>query len=162
MKRLGIWLSVTVGAIVLAVAALLWFTQPGSPSTNTAAAAGNKAASANDAAQEEIQFVSRNNGWIEVDGRVVPVLSSNLSLPVSGVVGELLVNEGDTVAANQPLLRLRSQQQAIAVTQAAAQLKQAEARLAELKAGARSEDLKTALAGLVAAQARQSSPSRCT
>ncbi|MEZ4634498.1 MAG: HlyD family efflux transporter periplasmic adaptor subunit [Caldilineaceae bacterium] len=146
-----------LGAIVLAAVGGFWFMRSGSMNA-VLAADGDTAdiAQVEDAGDSApVQFVTRNNGWVEVDGRVVPAISSDLSMPVSGVIAEILVSEGDMVEAGQPLLRLRSQQQSIAVTQAAAQLQQAEARLAELKAGAREEDIQSALAGLVAAQARQ-------
>lgn len=158
MKRWGIFLTVGLSAIVLVAVGGFWLMQSGNLPMNAVLAADGETLSAaqqeSGVAQEPIQLVTRNNGRIEVDGRVVPAVRSELSMPVSGVVAELLVAEGDSVEAGQPLLRLRSQQQAIAVTQAAAQLRQAEARLAELSAGARTEDLQTALAGLVAAQAR--------
>ncbi|MCB0113019.1 MAG: efflux RND transporter periplasmic adaptor subunit [Caldilineaceae bacterium] len=157
MKRWGMLLTVVLGAIVLAAVGGFWFMRSGSMNA-VLAADGDTAdiAQVEDAGDSApVQFVTRNNGWVEVDGRVVPAISSDLSMPVSGVIAEILVSEGDMVEAGQPLLRLRSQQQSIAVTQAAAQLQQAEARLAELKAGAREEDIQSALAGLVAAQARQ-------
>ncbi len=94
------------------------------------------------------------SGDILVDGRVVPAQRSDLSLPVNGVLAELLVAEGDRVEAGQPLLRLKSTQQQSAVAQAEAQLARSQARLEELKAGAREQELASAQAVRDAAQAR--------
>ena len=94
------------------------------------------------------------SGDILVDGRVVPAQRSDLSLPVNGVLAELLVAEGDRVEAGQALLRLKSTQQQSAVAQAEAQLARSQARLEELKAGAREQELASAQAVRDAAQAR--------
>lgn len=93
-------------------------------------------------------------GRFSVDGRVVPVHSAELSFPTSGVIAETLAAEGDSVAAGQPLLRLRSAQQQAAVALSKAQLAGAEARLEELRKGAREPEVVAARAALEAAQAR--------
>ena len=89
-----------------------------------------------------------------VDGRVVPVRRAQLSLPIPGIVAEVLIQEGDTVAAGQPLLRLHAEQQQAAVAQANAQLARAQARLAELETGAQEAELAAAAALRDQAQAR--------
>ncbi len=91
---------------------------------------------------------------IIVDGRVVPAQRSDLSLPVSGVLAELLVKEGDQVEVGQALLRLKATQQESAVAQAEVQLARAQARLKELQAGARAQEVAAATAVRDAAQAR--------
>ena len=45
-------------------------------------------------------------GGLSSEARVVPVRSAALSLPSGGLIGELLVAEGEQVTAGQPLLRL--------------------------------------------------------
>lgn len=45
------------------------------------------------------------------EGKVVPAQSAELSFSTSGVVGEVLVKEGDTVKAGQPLMRLKGSDQ---------------------------------------------------
>lgn len=45
------------------------------------------------------------------EGKVVPAQSADLSFSTSGVIGEVLVKQGDTVKAGQPLLRLKGSDQ---------------------------------------------------
>ena len=77
---------------------------------------------------------------VAAEGRVVPLRHAELAFETSGQVVEILVQEGDTVKAGDPLLRLDPTDQQIAVTQAQANLAQSEA------------DVETANAGLLAAQ----------
>ena len=88
------------------------------------------------------------------EAKVVPARVARLSLPTGGIVAEVLVTEGEQVAAGQTLVRLDSARQAAAVAQAEAQLQRAQAALAELKAGSRAEERRSAQAALDAAQAR--------
>lgn len=113
----------------------------------------NAAATPAIAQAAEVEAQGQTNA-IVVDGRVVPAQRSDLSLTTGGVVAELLVAEGDTVKAGQPLLRLQAVQQSAALDQAKAQLARARARLDELKAGAREQEIAAAIAALDAAQAR--------
>ncbi len=85
---------------------------------------------------------------------VLPVEYATLSLPASGIVAEILVEEGGPVAAGQAILRLQDVHQQAAVVQAEAALASARARLATLEAGPRSQEIASAQAGLDAAQAR--------
>ena len=96
----------------------------------------------------------RANNQVTVDGVVVPVRSADLSLATSGIVDEVLVAEGASVAAGDPILRLRAARQAAALAQAEAALAAAEARLAELKAGARVQEIEAAAAAVDAATAQ--------
>jgi HlyD family secretion protein len=92
---------------------------------------------------------------VVAEGRVVPVRSASLSLSTGGVVSEILVAEGDRVAAEQVLVRLATARQLAArVAQAEAGLAQAQARLAELRAGARPEEIASARAVHEASQQR--------
>lgn len=91
---------------------------------------------------------------VVADARLVPVQRTDLSLAVSGIVAEVLVQEGEQVTANQLLVRLNANQQQVAVSRAQADFQRAQARLAELTAPARAEEVAQAEAALSAAQAR--------
>jgi len=93
----------------------------------------------------------RASDEVVADGVVVPVLHASLSMPVGGIVQEVLVSEGDQVVAGQPLLRLQQGRLEAAVAQAEAGVARAQARLDELKAGPRAEELLAAQAAVDAA-----------
>lgn len=131
-------------AIVVGTGAFAAFRFGGSETENNAAVA---------LAAEEVQAQQTRNG-VTVDGRVVPVQSAELSLPLSGITAEVLVAEGEVVEAGQALVRLKATQQAAAVAQAEAQLARAQARLNELQAGAREQEIAAARAAQDAAEAR--------
>ena len=95
--------------------------------------------------------VVRTSGKVMADGMVAPVLDASLSMPAGGIVQEVLVVEGDQVAAGQPLLRLQQWRQEAAVAQAEAEVARAQARLDELKAGPRAEEVEAAQAAVDAA-----------
>ncbi len=88
------------------------------------------------------------------EGKAVPTTSAALSLATGGRVAEVLVREGQTVAAGQIILRLETARQSAAVAQAEAALARAQARLTELQAGALPQELASAQAAVDAAQAR--------
>lgn len=88
------------------------------------------------------------------EAKVVPAQYAALSLPIGGVVAELLVQEGDYVQAGQPLLRLDRAASQAAVAQAQAQLAQSEAAYTKLSAGATPEELAVADARLRGFQAQ--------
>ena len=90
---------------------------------------------------------------VVADAKVVPVQSANLSMSAGGIVKQLTVQEGDTVANGQVLIKLDDAQQRVAVAQAQANLQSAQANLDELLAGARTQEIAQAEAGVVAAQA---------
>ncbi len=119
------------------------------PATPAPAASGATAAT-----PTTVAAVVRSDGRILAEARVVPVRSARLSLPVAGIVAEVLVAEGDQVSAGQVLVRLEAGRQRAAVAQAAAQVQRAEAALAQLKAGSRPEEVAAAQAAVDAAQAR--------
>jgi HlyD family secretion protein len=92
---------------------------------------------------------------VVAEARVVPILGVTMSLPAGGTIAEVRVREGDTVKANQLLVRTEAARQAEAtVAQAEAALSGARARLAELRAGARAQDIDAARAVVDAAEAR--------
>jgi len=104
---------------------------------------------------------------IIAEGRVMPVKSADLAFNAAGVVGEILVDEGDAVKKEQPLVRLDAKRQTAAVAQAEsalarakagqaraqAVLAKAQAGLAQLKAGPRPEEVAAASAAVTIAEA---------
>jgi len=77
------------------------------------------------------------NPVVSATGKVVPGLWSNLSVSTSGVVGEVLVDEGDSVNADQILLRLEgSEARQAAITQASYELAAAQNALDDLNKNA--------------------------
>jgi HlyD family secretion protein len=75
-------------------------------------------------------------------------------LALSGIVGEVLVEEGTQVAAGDLLLRLSANQQQAALAQAQANLQRAQAQLQQLTAAPRTQEVAVAEAALNAAKAR--------
>ena len=88
------------------------------------------------------------------EAAVVPARHAALSLSASGIVAEVLVDEGETVEEGQVILRLWDAHQQAAVAQAEAGLESARAQLAGLEAGPRAQEIATAQANLDAAIAR--------
>lgn len=77
-------------------------------------------------------------------GELVARRSSDLGFERSGTVTELLVNEGDVVAAGEPLARLDTRDLAAQRSQLEAQKRQVIAQLQELETGPRREDIAAA------------------
>ncbi len=71
--------------------------------------------------------IDETEAAFRVEGRLVPKNYLDLSLPVSGQVAEIFVNEGDAVAAGEVLLRLKGDQ-AIEARVAAAELERLRAQ----------------------------------
>ena len=84
----------------------------------------------------------------------IEVTETQMSFRIPGRLLERLVEEGDTVKAQQPVARLEKSDQVIALAQAEANLAYSRAVLAELEAGSRKEDIARAEAAVM--QARQS------
>jgi HlyD family secretion protein len=78
---------------------------------------------------------------VGAEGIVVPLRDTSLTFPMSGQVAEIFVTEGKLVSEGDPLLRLDSTDQEVALQQAEAGLAQAQS------------NLESAQAGLMAAQA---------
>ena len=70
---------------------------------------------------EQAGSAAQGNGpsVISVEGRVVPRVTLNLAFSLNGQVGEVLVQEGETVQAGQVIARLGNRQQAEAAVRAA-------------------------------------------
>jgi len=112
---------------------------------------GRMAVSAQEVEQATNAQVATVKEQVVADGRVTPAQEAALSLPIGGIVAEVLVAEGDRVEAGQVLMRLDATRQRAAAVQAEAQLQRAQARLDELQAGARPEEIAAAQAALDAA-----------
>ncbi len=98
-------------------------------------------------------FKHRNDDSLLQFSGNIEVTETQMSFRIPGRLLERLVEEGDTVRANQPVARLEKSDQTIALAQAEANLAYAEAVVAELAAGSRKEDIDRAEAGVM--QARQ-------
>lgn len=93
------------------------------------------------------------NDQIVADARVVPVQSVNVRFQITGTVAELLVKEGDQVAADAPLARLDSRDVDIGIEHAQVVIEQAQANYNRLVEGASTEDIAAAEAQVTQAQA---------
>ena len=134
------------------------------------------------AAQEPIQAIAQTDGaTVNAEGQLVPLFYVDLSFQMGGQVAEILVSEGDQVAAGDALIRLDATQAELALQQAQArlvsaqaavtlaqnqqalaeaaiqtaesQVAAAEANLALVQAGPRPEEIAAAESSLAAAQA---------
>jgi HlyD family secretion protein len=106
-------------------------------------------------AESPAEVVSEGVAYVVVaEGRVVPVRHATLSMAASGIVDEVLVEEGASVEAGEVILRLRNAHQQAAVAQAEAALSSAQAKFDAMAAGARAQEIAAARASLDAAQAR--------
>ncbi|HRW06842.1 MAG TPA: HlyD family efflux transporter periplasmic adaptor subunit [Caldilineaceae bacterium] len=119
--------------------------------SNEATMVTESGAAATLSSDEDVSVVAPD---VVADARLLPVQRANLSLAVSGIIDEVLVQEGDVVTAGQLLVRLRANQQQAAVAQAQATLLRAEAQLRQLTAPPRSQEIAAAEATLQAASAR--------
>ena len=90
---------------------------------------------------------------ISITGEVVPAKWATLSVQVSGTVAEVLVDQGDEVAAGDPLVKLDPTDARLAMQQAEAALEVAQAQLTILKTAPRPEEVAAAEAHVEAAQA---------
>lgn len=90
---------------------------------------------------------------VTASGQIEALRTADLIFRVPGTVGELLVEEGDTVSAGQPLARLDVRELTLQVTQAEATLAQAQANYERLVEGATEEEIAAARAQVAQAQA---------
>ena len=117
------------------------------------ALAGCGAAPAAPATPTTVAQPIKASGKIVAEGKVVPVKTANLAMAVGGIAAEVLVKEGATVTANQPLVRLVSTQAQAAVATAQASLTRAQAARQKLFQGPVDSELTAAQADLANAQA---------
>ena len=76
-----------------------------------------------------------NRDTVRVSAKLMPVQRASLSLPTGGQVVEVVVKEGDVIKAGQPMLRLESAHQQLAVEQATLAVNQANATARQANAG---------------------------
>lgn len=95
-----------------------------------------------------------SDGTVISSGRVLPEQSVDLSFEVDGVVGEIMVQPGDTVTAGQPLATLNRRNLELNVEEAKAQLAEAKANYEKLIAGATDFEIQRARAEIAEARAR--------
>ncbi|MEA3397044.1 MAG: biotin/lipoyl-binding protein, partial [Chloroflexota bacterium] len=117
------------------------------------------AASASPATQvTELVVVTRGTLQDSVDGsgNLVAVQEVSLSFPSSGRVAEVLVEEGENVAAGEPLLRLDTANLELNVAREEIALEEAQLRLEQTLAAATGDEIAAAEAGLSLAQANYS------
>ena len=145
MKRTGMLVILLLLVIALGAGAYFGgFLDPLLPASITAqpAAAPLDQETVENAAPETEELAALDE--IIVDARVLPAREAELSLPVGGIVSELLVDEGDTVEQGQVLLRLNDAQAQTAVARTQAELQRAQAQLSQLLAGARTQEIEAA------------------
>ncbi len=131
-------------AAILGILILLAACNSPAPGTNNPLANAQPTAAAPQPSQAADQVVA--------DAVVVPVQEAKLSLPVAGTVKEVLVAEGDAVAAGDVLLRLEDAKLQAALAQAEAALHRAEAQRDQLKAGPRPAEVAAARLAVTAAE----------
>jgi RND family efflux transporter MFP subunit len=90
---------------------------------------------------------------VRLSGSVQPRRVAHLAAEVSARIEEMLVDEGDVVAAGQALVRLRGRPTELMLEQARAQARDKRAALDELVNGTRPEDIAQAQADVVEAEA---------
>lgn len=91
----------------------------------------------------DTQAIDTGVDTVGAEGTIVPLRDTSLTFSMSGQVAEIFVAEGDSVSERDPLIRLDSTDQEVALHQAQAGLAQAQS------------NLESAQAGLVAAQTAQ-------
>jgi HlyD family secretion protein len=96
--------------------------------------------------------VAETSGQTIAEAKVVPVRSAALSLSSGGMVAEVLVKEGDQVAAGQVLARLDDTDLKLDLEKAQVDLKQAKADYQALIKGATPEQIAAAKAVIAQAQ----------
>jgi HlyD family secretion protein len=133
--------KVVIGLLVLALLAggAYFYTARGQ--AETAAPAAAQAAPAAEA-----------SGLTIAEAKVVPLRSAALSLSSGGIVAEVLVKEGDQVAAGQVLARLDDADLKLALEQAQVDLQQARADRQALLKGATPEQIAAAQAQIARAR----------
>ena len=101
------------------------------------------------ATETDINDIALDTGIdvVSAEGQITPLQNANLAFLVGGQVAEILVQEGQLVTAGEPLIRLDSTDQELALQQAEAALTQSQANLETASAG-----LEQAQTGLEAAQ----------
>lgn len=136
----GAWIAAGIAVIVVAIVAALALArpagQPGAAAATAPVARGDIAAS------------------VSGTGSIAAEQTLELAFPSSGTVVEVLVQEGDAVAAGQPLARLDTRDLELQVASAEASLESARAQLEQRRSGnATPEQLAAQRAAVASAEA---------
>ena len=123
---------VIVAVAVLAIGGYLVYTQFLAPDAEEAVTAEATAS-----APTDVDAISVDTGLnvVTAEGLVVPLDDTQLSFQSGGEIVEILVAEGDLVDAGDPLIRLDTTDQELAVEQAKAAVVKAEANIQSAEAG---------------------------
>ncbi len=140
LKR-WIWAGTTVGCLGAGAIAYLTLTEHSAPELNLA----------KDTVLVKIQALPLQ---VKANGIVQPVRKINLSPKEPGRIVELLIREGDQVAAGQAIARMDSQQVQAQVSQYRAGLAKAQAELSQRLAGNRPQEIAKAQAEAIRYQAQ--------
>jgi HlyD family secretion protein len=115
----------------------------------------NRAAPKTDITALTVPVASKNlTVRITASGTIVPIQSVNISPKTSGILQQLLAEQGDKVQAGQILARMDDSQLQAQLIQAKASLDQAQAQLDKVRAGSRPEEIAQARSRLAQAQAQ--------
>lgn len=112
-------------------------------------------AAAQTATDQQVPTTGAGN-TVSAEGFIVPSQYANLSFEMGGQIESILVKEGDSITAGDPLVRLEGTQLAIEIRQAEGELARSEANLAAAEARLASAQAGVAVAemGVGAAQAQ--------
>jgi multidrug efflux pump subunit AcrA (membrane-fusion protein) len=117
-----------------------------------AGCAGSTATTETEVAEALRAPVREDEGAVIAEATIVPAVWSELRFVGDGTVVEVLVEEGDEVAAGDLLVRLDATDAELGVLEAEAALALAEAQLAQVQAGPRQQEITVARARLAAAE----------
>lgn len=140
VRRPGLWLAGGVAAIALALGAITFVVR-------------NREASYDLAALTVSAETTALTVRITASGTVEPVQTVNLSPKTSGILEQLLVEQGDAVIAGQLIAQMESQDVAAVVRQREAAVAEAQASLADVRRGSDAEAIAQAEAAVVASEA---------
>jgi multidrug resistance efflux pump len=94
------------------------------------------------AAVDRVNTIAVDTGvdTVSAEGQIVPLRSTLLAFTGTGILTEVLAQEGQNVTAGQPIVRLDSEDQQLALTQAESQLAQSQANLTAAQAALRAAE----------------------
>lgn len=124
---------------------------PTDPAATTAPEVGSNETAASTAPTAIL--LSERAAGVTAEGEIVPAQDASLLFNTTGTVAQVLVKEGDAVAAGQTLAALDTKALDLRVAQAEAALASAQAQLAGLSEGPRAASLAAAKAQVQSAEA---------
>jgi HlyD family secretion protein len=141
VRRPGLWIAGGVAAIAVTLGAITVVVRSREASYDLAALT---------IAAETTALTVR----ITASGTVEPVQTVNLSPKTSGILEELLVEQGEAVTAGQLMAQMESQDVAALVRQREAAVAEAQASLADVQRGSNAEAIAQAAAQVASAEAQ--------